>query len=128
MTKAFDSIKQGLLEAIAHASGQPSTAIVHPPQPIDVKAIRKQVGMTQMEFAAAFGISVSTLRHWERGDRIPQGPARVLLRVVAKAPHAVLSALAIPEDREGTPPPGTKEPLGQLGTDKRGPRTSAVSA
>ena len=67
MTKAFDSIKQGLLEAIAHASGQQSTAIVHLPQPIDVKAIRKQVGMTQMEFAVAFGISVSTLRHWERG-------------------------------------------------------------
>ena len=128
MSKVFESIKQGLLEAIAHASGQPSTAIVHPPQPIDVKAIRKQVGMTQMEFAVAFGISVSTLRHWERGDRIPQGPARVLLRVVAKAPDAVLSALATPGDRESTPPPGTKEPLGQPGADRRGPRTSAVSA
>jgi putative transcriptional regulator len=117
MGRAFESIKQGLREAIAHASGQLSTAIVHPPQPINVKAIRKHVGMTQTEFAAAFGISVSTLRHWERGDRIPRGPARVLLRVVAKAPRAVLSALATPEDSEDSPTPGTAEPLSLQGSD-----------
>ena len=128
MTRAFESIKQGLLEAIAHASGQRSTAIVHIPQPIDVKAIRKQVGMTQMEFAATFGISVSTLRHWERGDRIPQGPARVLLRVVATTPHAVLSALATTGDSEGVLLPGTAEPLSPSGTEGRDPLTSAVPA
>jgi len=100
MGSAFESIKQGLTEAIAHASGQLSTAVVHPPQPRNVRAIRKHVGMTQTEFAAAFGISVSTLGHWERGDRIPRGPARVLLCVVAKAPRAVLSALATPGDGE----------------------------
>jgi putative transcriptional regulator len=49
--------------------------------------------MSQSEFASAFGISVSTLRHWERGDRSPQGPALVLLNVVAKEPQAVLNAL-----------------------------------
>ncbi len=36
------------------------------------------VGMSQVEFAASFGISLGTLRHWERGDRQPQGPARAL--------------------------------------------------
>ena len=115
MGSAFESIKQGLKEAIAHASGQLSTAVVHPPQPINVKAIRKHVGMTQTEFAAAFGISLSTLRHWERGDRIPRGPARVLLHVVAKAPRTVLSALATPGSSEDTP--GTEEPLSLLGSD-----------
>ena len=48
--------------------------------------------MTQNEFASAFGISVSTLRHWERGDRAPQGPARVLLSLVGKEPETVLKA------------------------------------
>ncbi|MAV31292.1 MAG: transcriptional regulator, partial [Cycloclasticus sp.] len=38
-------------------------------------------------------ISVSTLRHWERGDRKPQDPALVLLNIVAKEPRAVLKAL-----------------------------------
>ena len=109
MGHAFESIHQGLLEAIAHASGQPSTAIVHTPSPLDVQAIRKHIGMTQTAFAAAFGISVSTLRHWERGDRIPRGPARVLLRVVAKAPRAVLDALATAEPGETALLSGTED-------------------
>ena len=120
MGSTFESIKQGLTEAIAHASGQLSTAVVHPPQPIDVKAIRKHVGMTQTEFAAAFGISLSTLRHWERGDRIPRGPARVLLHVVAKAPRAVLSALGTCCGSEDTP--STEERLSLQGTDGEEPR------
>jgi len=99
MSDVFESIKQGFIEAIEHASGKPSQAVIHTPQPVDVKSIRKQVGMTQVEFAAAFGISLSTLRHWERGDRRPRGPALVLLRVVAKQPKAVLKALE--HSREG---------------------------
>jgi putative transcriptional regulator len=50
------------------------------------------MGMSQTEFASAFGIS--TLRHWERGDREPRGPALVLLNVVKKEPQVVLNALA----------------------------------
>jgi putative transcriptional regulator len=93
MNKAFESIKQGLTEAIEHTSGKPVKAIVHKLQPVDVKSIRKKVGMTQTEFAASFGISISTLRHWERGDRTPRGPALVLLLVVAKEPRVVLNTL-----------------------------------
>ncbi len=94
MTSAFSSIKQGLSEAIEYSEGKPSKAIVHEFGPLDVKAIRANVGMSQSEFASAFGISVSTLRHWERGDRTPQGPALVLLNIVAKEPDVVLRALA----------------------------------
>ena len=93
MSSVFANIKQGLIEAIEHAAGQLSQAVVHPPKTTDVKAIRKQVGMTQTAFAAAFGISLSTLRHWERGDRTPRGPVRVLLHVAAREPQAVLRAL-----------------------------------
>jgi len=50
--------------------------------------------MTQTEFATAFGISVSTVRHWERGDRSPAGPALVLLNVMEKEPNAALRALS----------------------------------
>jgi len=41
-----------------------------------------------------FGISVNTLRHWERSHRTPHGPALVLLNMVAKEPKAVLKALS----------------------------------
>ncbi len=69
-------------------------AIVREFTPVDVKNIRAHVGMSQNEFASAFGISVNTLRHWERGDRTPQGPALVLLNVVAREHKAVLKALS----------------------------------
>ena len=93
MSKAFDSIKQGLHEAIAHARGDNEAVRVYRPPPVDVKALRTRVAMTQEQFAARFGFSVATLRHWERGDRIPQGPALVLLNVIDKNPVAVLTAL-----------------------------------
>jgi putative transcriptional regulator len=94
MSEAFNSIKQGLTEAIEFAQGQTSKAVVHEFAPLDIKAVRAKVGMTQTEFATTFGISLGTLRHWERGDRRPQGPALVLLNVVAKEPEAVLRALS----------------------------------
>ena len=94
MGSAFSSIKQGLKEAVDYSEGKLKKAVVHEFSPLDVKKIRAKVGMSQSEFASAFGISVSTLRHWERGDRSPQGPALVLLNVVAKEPDLVLRALA----------------------------------
>ena len=94
MSEAFESIKQGLDEALEFSKGKKGKAVVHEFSPLDVKNIRSNVGMTQNEFASAFGISVSTLRHWERGDRKPHGPALVLLNVVKKEPKAVLNALS----------------------------------
>lgn len=93
MSKAFDSIKQGLSEAIAHAKGENQDVKVYRPHVVDVKALRQRVHMTQEQFAARFGFSVATVRHWERGDRRPQGPALVLLNVIEKNHAAVLSAL-----------------------------------
>lgn len=94
MSSVFESIKQGLEEAVEFAKGKKGKAVVHEFSPVDVKNIRSKIGMSQSEFASAFGISVSTLRHWERGDRTPHGPALVLLNVVAKEPKAVLKALS----------------------------------
>lgn len=94
MTKAYESIAQGLNEAIALNEGKPVAAKVHRPEEIDVARLRHSLDLTQAEFAAKFCISLATLRHWERGDRKPHGPALALLHVVAKEPQAVLRALA----------------------------------
>ncbi|MDT8453208.1 MAG: helix-turn-helix domain-containing protein [Gammaproteobacteria bacterium] len=94
MSKSFDSIKQGLDESLEFSKVNKGKAVVHEFTPVDVKNIRANVGMSQNVFASAFGISVSTLRHWERGDRTPQGPALVLLNVVSKEPEAVLKDLS----------------------------------
>jgi putative transcriptional regulator len=65
MSDFYNSIKQGLTEAIEYSEGKCPKAIVHQFSSIDVKNIRSNLGMTQIEFASAFGISVSTLCHWE---------------------------------------------------------------
>jgi putative transcriptional regulator len=60
--------------------------------PVDVAAVRRGLGLSQMRFAALLGISVATVRNWEQGRRRPEGAARVLLRVAERNPEAVLDA------------------------------------
>jgi putative transcriptional regulator len=93
MDTLFESIKNGLAEAIDYSEGINIKVKVFQPEPVNVKSIRQETRLTQDEFASAFGISVATLRHWERGDRKPHGPALVLLNLVKKAPDTVLRVL-----------------------------------
>jgi putative transcriptional regulator len=60
---------------------------------VDVVATRGKLGLSQEQFAAAFGVSLGTVRNWEQGRRTPDGPALVLLTVIEKSPRAVLRAL-----------------------------------
>ena len=94
MGKTFERIKQGLNEAIGHAKGKQTGVKVWRPAAVDVAEVRGRLGLTQAEFAARFGISVATLRHRERGDRSPQGPALVLLNLIDRDPKGVLRALS----------------------------------
>ena len=93
MSKAFTSIKQGLREAIAHQKGKAKNVKTYTPSDVDVQALRQRIGLTQEQFAARFGFSVATLRHWERGDRSPSGASLVLLNVIDRNPAAVMKAL-----------------------------------
>lgn len=93
MGTTFDSIARGLNEAVAHANGKKVAVKTFTPEAVDVSALRRHMGMTQEQFAARFGFSVATLRHWERGDRTPQGAALVLLNVIKRVPDAVQAAL-----------------------------------
>jgi len=93
MGTTFDSISRGLNEAVAHAKGKKVAVKTYTPAAVDVSALRQRMGMTQEQFAARFGFSVATLRHWERGDRSPHGASLVLLNVIKRAPDAVQAAL-----------------------------------
>ena len=59
----------------------------------DIKAIRVNLGKSQVEFALMIGVSVSTLRNWEQGRRRPEGPARALLKIAQENPKAVEDSL-----------------------------------
>jgi putative transcriptional regulator len=62
--------------------------------PPEVRDLRRRARLTQLEFAARLGVPVETIRNWEQGKRMPRGPARALLAVIAHAPETVFAALA----------------------------------
>jgi putative transcriptional regulator len=84
-----------LKEAIAWAGGEDVpvrvTAVQVPTT--DVRAVRRKLGLSQSEFAAKFGFQPATLKNWEQGRTRPDGPARVLLAVIARHPEAVEDVL-----------------------------------
>jgi putative transcriptional regulator len=81
-------------EALAFAKGQEDHGcVVHVPAEIDVRAIREKISLSQNEFAKLFGLSKRTLEHWEHGRRVPSGPARAFLTVIARESDAVRRAL-----------------------------------
>ncbi len=94
--RAFDKIRAGLENAIAIARGEadPATYRVHVPTEVDVKAIRRKLGMTQAEFARSFGFGLDAVQNWEQGRRRPEGAARAFLKVIDREPDAVRRALA----------------------------------
>ncbi|MGC2780819.1 MAG: helix-turn-helix domain-containing protein [Bradyrhizobium sp.] len=61
---------------------------------LEVRDLRRRAHLTQQEFAAKLGVPVETIRNWEQGKRMPRGPARALLTVIAHAPDTVFAALA----------------------------------
>ncbi len=88
-------IMKSLDEATAWASGAKvpvRVTAVHVPA-VNVRAVRRQLGLSQTEFAAKFGFPAATLRNWEQGRTRPDRPARVLLAVLARHPDVVEDVL-----------------------------------
>ena len=87
----------GLIEdmklVLAHQRGKFELEQVWP-KPIDVKAIRKGVKMSQAKFSQTYGISKRALQEWEQGGRQPDSAARAYLTVIAKQPAVIRRALA----------------------------------
>ncbi|HTP30738.1 MAG TPA: helix-turn-helix domain-containing protein [Candidatus Acidoferrales bacterium] len=83
---------EGMKLVAAHQRGEVELEQVWP-KPVDVKAIRKRVKMSQAEFSRAYGISKRALQEWEQGGRQPDSAARAYLTVIAKEPGVVRRAL-----------------------------------
>lgn len=90
----FQNLLQGIREAGSYLRGNKKAATrVDRIAPEPVAAIRAKLRLNQKAFSSAFGISPATLRNWEQGRRQPTGAARMLLKVAAKHPKAVLEAV-----------------------------------
>lgn len=67
--------------------------VVVPPSYLDVKAIRKRTGLSQVGFARTYGFSLRTLQKWEQRRRLPNRAARVLLWLIRERPEIVNAAM-----------------------------------
>ena len=59
-----------------------------------VKVLRRQLGMTQTQFAEAFHLPITTLRDWEQHRSTPDAPARALLLAIERDPKVMRRLLA----------------------------------
>jgi putative transcriptional regulator len=80
--------------SVVHADCATQPAVRDPGREPGVRDLRRRARLTQLEFAARLGVPVETIRNWEQGKRMPRGPARALLAVIAHAPDTVFAALA----------------------------------
>lgn len=85
----FESMMQGLTEAVAYEKGQKtarSESITIAPLPevsaSEVKEIRQSLNMTQSTFAAVMGVSNKTVEAWEKGTNTPAGTARRMMSLL----------------------------------------------
>jgi putative transcriptional regulator len=85
-----------------NALADPDSIVPFPDDPADVQsvpampdvaAMRRRMKLSQAKFAIRFGFSVATVRNWEQGRVLADGPARILLAVIEREPQAVVRAL-----------------------------------
>lgn len=93
MTPLFEDMMKGLDQVESFLAGEKTGYKVCVPAEVDVKAIRKQLNMTQARFSNTFGFSLDAVKHWEGGRRTPESSARAFLTVIARNPGAVIEAL-----------------------------------
>ena len=108
MSTYFETIKQGLVEAIEYESGKrPNTKVdkimispIHIHNKDEIKQIRKKLNMTQKLFAAALGVSIKTVEAWESGANPPTGVANRMLELLSRD-NELFDRCAIIERQQG---------------------------
>jgi putative transcriptional regulator len=93
MNKFSRDLVGGMEEAAAFAEGNKAGARVHVVEVLDVRAIRRQLHMSQRRFAETYRIPLPTLKNWEQGRRAPDAPAAAYLHAISREPTAIKEAL-----------------------------------
>ena len=59
-----------------------------------IRKLRNRLGMSQQEFATAFGIAASSIRQYEIGRHMPPPAVRAYLKVIEAEPEMVKRVMA----------------------------------
>ncbi|MBL8511099.1 MAG: transcriptional regulator [Betaproteobacteria bacterium] len=89
----FNDLAQSLKEAKEISAGRAKASRRIDVTPIDAKAVREQIGLSQSAFARPMRVSIKTLQNWAQHRCAPTGPAAALLKIVSIAPEVVLKSL-----------------------------------
>ena len=92
-----ESLLRGLQQTLDYANGKTEGfRITHyAVDEIDIKAVRKKLGLTQNDFCGKFKINTETLRAWEQGKNTPPSYAIAYLKTIAVNPELVVGAIGI---------------------------------
>ncbi|MEM9425490.1 MAG: transcriptional regulator [Pseudomonadota bacterium] len=102
MTKTNDKMTEAdrdqvaLAEVEADLAGEvdlPMVAVRDVPF-VDVRGLRKSLGMSQERFSRQFGFSLGAVRNWEQLRRLPDRSSRILLRLISQYPSEVQKVVA----------------------------------
>src|ERR1035438_2228756 len=87
LSRVGRDVVQGLKEAAGQVRGEISLRSYEydVPGPVDVKAIRTKLGLSQSQFAGRFGFSTRTLQDWELGRAQPPSAVRAYLTVIDRS-------------------------------------------
>jgi putative transcriptional regulator len=86
-----EKLWQEALRDLNKAEDDPSSTysrvtLPEPASKSEIRAIRKALAVTQWTFAQLVGVSLETVKAWEAGKRVPEGPASKLMRLLMKRP------------------------------------------
>lgn len=86
MVELGRDVGAGILEGVRQLKRGEHGRIINVPA---IASVREKTGLSQSRFAELLGVSVRTLKEWERGRRKPSG-ARTLLLIVEKNARALV--------------------------------------
>jgi putative transcriptional regulator len=86
------TLGQELMAAVNEAIKSKSKGRIIRPK-VDIAAIRKEIGMTQKEFAKQYFIKLQTLRNWEQEKRTPDSTTLAYLTCIAQKPKEIWKLL-----------------------------------
>ena len=91
----FADLVESVEWMVAHKSGKaPAGGKVSRVEPVDVKALRHKLGLSQAKFAKVINVSGDTVKNWEQGHRSVPGPAIRLMSIVERHPEIVAEELS----------------------------------
>ncbi len=94
MSKTGKRLIEAALEAVSIARGERTAARLHVPAEINVRLVRQKFKLSQEDFAAEFGFSVTQIRDWEQGRSRPIGGVRAYIMLIDRDGEAIRRLLS----------------------------------